>query len=401
MQRINDTVLSVRELSSTLYNSPEERQEYFKFGLEKAVEKTGFAVDPKYIEKIAPLATRAGLEAGLAEVKEVAAPYLKLYSEGEYKALVSEACTLANDKVLQPVLASETAAPYLAKGEALKENLAPRVEKVRDVAAPYIARGSELKDSVKETVAKAREDERVQKAMAALKTKLSQVRERPADVVLELRSTAVDLIKYEKVAEYREYMLSAEFAADTSKLVKEDLPTLLKQDLPALVNTTAAAVQAELAHTRDVLAEAWKKGREATPEVRSWDDLRGLASVLVGEVQAALVARADDLAVEKKLLDALGRLKAVFGLEERAPPLEAKAVAVPTGEAIEIDDAGEEESLKEAEPPAEMPQLEAAEEEPPKVEEPATVEEPAEEPKEEVPLTDGKKKGKKAKKQDA
>ena len=54
----------------------------------------------------------------------------------------------------------------------------------------------------------------------------AQAREHPAEKVSELRAKAVDLIKYEKLREYREHVLSAEFQQDTIQLVKVDLPAI-------------------------------------------------------------------------------------------------------------------------------------------------------------------------------
>ena len=69
----------------------------------------------------------------------------------------------------------------------------------------------------------------MQKAVAALKGKFEQVRERPADVARELKTQTIDLIKYEKLGEYRAYVCSEHFVADTRRLVKEDMPSLAKE----------------------------------------------------------------------------------------------------------------------------------------------------------------------------
>ena len=47
-----------------------------------------------------------------------------------------------------------------------------------------------------------------------------------ADVARELKTQTIDLIKYEKLGEYRAYVCSEHFVADTRRLVKEDLPSL-------------------------------------------------------------------------------------------------------------------------------------------------------------------------------
>merc|ERR1719407_226350 len=90
----------------------------------------------------------------------------------------------------------------------------PAKARATPYVAPYIAKGLDTKDAVMS-------DARVQKAVAALKGKFEQVRERPADVARELKTQTIDLIKYEKLGEYRAYVCSEHFVADTRRLVKE------------------------------------------------------------------------------------------------------------------------------------------------------------------------------------
>ena len=192
----------MRSLASTLYNDVEQRPEMVKQGLTKVgIEKV---LGSKEIERLAGWSTRAGLTTEIAGVKEVAAPYMKMQT----KELVREGAKLVNSSILQPSLAKVDERLY----QPAKVRAAPYV-------APYIARGIDTKDAVLR-------DERVVKAVASLKEKFAAVRERPADVARELKTTAVDLIKYEKIGEYRAYVCSDDFVADTRRLVKDDLPAL-------------------------------------------------------------------------------------------------------------------------------------------------------------------------------
>ena len=45
----------------------------------------------------------------------------------------------------------------------------------------------------------------------------------------DLKTQTIDLIKYEKLGEYRAYVCSEHFVADTCRLVKDDLPALAKE----------------------------------------------------------------------------------------------------------------------------------------------------------------------------
>jgi len=80
-----------------------------------------------------------------------------------------------------------------------------------------------------------------------------QAREHPAEKVGELRAKAVDLIKYEKLKEYRTHVLSAEFQADTIQLVK-DMPAITKSAAMRgadTVKVTAASFKEEMMQLSD------------------------------------------------------------------------------------------------------------------------------------------------------
>ena len=157
----------------------------------------------------------------------------------------------------------------------------------------------------------------MQKAVAALKGKFEQVRERPADVARELKTQTIDLIKYEKLGEYRAYVCSEHFVADTRRLVKEDLPSLAKEAtrLGAHgVKAGAELMKEELAAAAAIAAEAWAKGREEHSDLRSWEALIGLARVLVASLSSGLASRAEEAELRAKLAALTARLQAVFGL---------------------------------------------------------------------------------------
>lgn len=287
------------------------------------------------------LSTRAGLSTAKEEIKEVAAPYLKM----DTKELVGEGAKLINTYAIQPV--KEKAAPYVAPYvEKAKEKATPYVEKAQEKAAPYISKGLDTKDAVMK-------DERVQKAVAALKDKFAAVRERPADVVADLKTTAVDLIKYEKIGEYRAYVCSETFVSDTMRLVKEDLPALAKDATlkgASGVKAGAELMKEELAHASALAKDAWKKGREEHADLRSWEALTGLARLLITEISTGALSRAEEYELKEKLTAMVGRLKTVFGLAEPAEPaaLAPPAEPAPEAAAADVDDTDDDEKFEDA-----------------------------------------------------
>ena len=149
--------------------------------------------------------------------------------------------------------------PYLSF---LKSDLQLSLEAAQRVARP-------AKNAPAARVAKLEElrrSERVEAMVEAFK----EAREHPAEKVTELKSKAVDLIKYEKVTEYREYVCSEQFVSDTTKLVKEDLPQLAKDAAvkgQAAVQATATVLTAELDAAKTIVGDAWKKGYEKEYEI--------------------------------------------------------------------------------------------------------------------------------------
>ena len=195
-------------LASTLYNDAEQRPSMVKQGLTRAgIEKV---LGTKEIERLAGWTTRAGLTTEIAGVKEVAAPYMEMNTKElllEGAKLVKmggvEGAKRVNASILQPSYArvdegllqpaKARATPYVAEAKArASPYVAEAKARATPYVAPYIARGLDTKDAVLS-------DARVQKAVAALKGKFEQVRERPADVARDLKTQTIDLIKYEKL----------------------------------------------------------------------------------------------------------------------------------------------------------------------------------------------------------
>jgi len=339
----------LRDQVTTLYNEPESRPAALKSVIEKVgIEKV---LTKESIERVAALSTLAGITAEVDFIKETAAPYMEMSK----KELVTTGATLVNEKIIQP--AKEVATPYVE----------PYVVKTKEVAAPYIQKGLDTKEAVMQ-------DERVIKAVAELKDKFAAVKERPSEVALDLKNKTIDLIKYEKVTEYREYVCSEQFVTDTTKLVKEDLPALAKEAARKgadSVQSASTVLSVELTAASSIVADAWKKGREEQPDVRSWEALRSLAATLVAEIQAGLLGRIEENQLDKKYAEMVARLKAVFGLalskislspseEEEEPPTgkpaddeDAKEVEAEEVEAEEVE-AEEVESTESEEKPTSM-----------------------------------------------
>merc|ERR1719327_56117 len=286
------------------------------------------------------------------------------------KELLTEGATLVSDKIIQPAKeaatpyvapvvekVSEKAAPIIVKS---KETAAPYIAKGKEVAAPYIAKGMETKEAVMK-------DERVQKAVENLKDKLAAVRERPADVARELGTNALDLIKYDQLVEYRDYVCSEQFVADTTKLVKEDLPTLAK-DAAAKgqekAQAAATVLKEELGHVSVIAKDAWKKGREEQPDLNSIVALRGLAVILVSELQAGLLGRVEANELDKTYAEMLARIKTVFNIMTTKLSIKGEDEAEETYDtAEEKDDEKDDEPEPEPEPEPEADEAEDAAEE--------------------------------------
>ena len=95
-------------------------------------------------------------------------------------------------------------------------------------------------------------DKRLCRALEALQ----EAREHPTETAAALKATAISLLQYDKVAEYREYIQSDAFAEDTRQLVTESLPALAKdaaeQGLEK-VRVKATALSADLQSSVELL----------------------------------------------------------------------------------------------------------------------------------------------------
>ena len=151
----------------------------------------------------------------------------------------------------------------LAEGKELAE--ARIVSPAKEKAAPYIQKLAEKKAAILEKKDAILADKRLVRALDALK----EARQHPAETAASLKATALDLIKYEKLAEYREYVQSEAFAADTRRLVQEDLPALARSAaekgmttlqnkatiLSAEIERSAEAIKTALAKPGDLLTD--------------------------------------------------------------------------------------------------------------------------------------------------
>ena len=120
---------------------------------------------------------------------------------------------------------------------------------IKDVAAPYLSKIADKKAAL--LANKTLADKRLTCALQALQA----AREHPAETAAALKATALDLLQYDKVAEYRDYIQTDAFASDTlalasrtHQLVTEALPSLAhnaaKQSIESL-RARAAALSTE------------------------------------------------------------------------------------------------------------------------------------------------------------
>jgi len=352
----------VKEIAAKLYDV-ETRPELVAQGL--TVIGAQKLLDEKALAVVASLSTYAGLIENKTALQELAAPYIeKAYNKEGRKELVSEAVDLASEKVIKPT--KELAAPYVA---------------------PYVAK---LESKRAEIVG----SKRYEKAVSALQS----VREHPMEMATELRSKAIDLLKYENLASYREYVLSDAFQADTRRLIQVDLPSIASDAASRgveKVKTGATVLASELEAKYLQISDALERSKAAVKKIEL-DDLRARAKMLLNELQTEVAegvqhARSDGFS----LSDAMSRMKKVFAaidsifiapgmsalkLPEEKTEAEAPAEAMPDeivaepldGEA-EADAADEAETEAVPEAPAEPAEAPVAEVEqaPPLADEPS------------------------------
>jgi len=215
------------------------------------------------VDKVATLSTVSGIVETACETGAEYCPTLyekgtELIELSSHKAFFQGLEKAKNPEGRQELMekGKELAAPYLekivAKKDKGKELAAPYIQKIvekkeegKELAAPYIQKFVAKKDEVLS-------DKRLAKALDGLKN----LKEHPRETAAELKKVAVDLISYERLAEYREYIQSPTFQEDTLRLVKDDLPAVAKSAAMhgvTAVQEGASSLAAELSRSRDSL----------------------------------------------------------------------------------------------------------------------------------------------------
>ena len=174
----------------------------------------------------------------VADAKEAVAARVVLARSAEGRSeLIAEGKDLATEKLIAPV-----------KEMAAEKIFAPA--KAR--AAPFLTKVADKKASLVEKKEAILADKRLCRALEALQ----EAREHPTETAAALKATAISLLQYDKVAEYREYIQSDAFAEDTRRLVTESLPALAKdaaeQGLEK-VRVKATALSSELQSSVELL----------------------------------------------------------------------------------------------------------------------------------------------------
>lgn len=255
-------------------------------------------LNAKQIELVASLSTVSGLCEEGTKLQVVAAPYLKKAKcpDGR-KELVQEGVAIARERIIKPT--REVAAPYVQKGvDTATEKL---LKPTQELAAPYVT--------------KLTASARYQRALAGLQ----HARAHPYEVAHELKSKAIDLIKYDELVAYRAYVQSPEFQADTLKLLREDLPTVARDAARRgmeLLQAKAVVLSEELASKRTALVGAWHRGYELGRSLEL-DELRGRARALVAELQEKLLTGVEAVkGADYNIHDVIARLTKTFGLDK-------------------------------------------------------------------------------------
>jgi len=311
---------SLKESAIDLYNNVEKRPEkvaaiLVQCGAEKVLSKVGIS-EPKnqewVVQEISQLTTISGLRDKKVEISELAAPYIEKAAcpEGR-KEIFDETKAYAlpyAEKVLEPIEAKLAAGKELAESKlaAGKELAAPYISSVKDSSAPYVAKLDALRRS-----------ERVEAMVAAFQ----DARAHPSDKVSELKSKAVDLIKYENIKSYRNHVMSPEFQADTARLVKVELPAVAAAAAKRgaeTVKAKAVALAEELesikAKTKAIVAQGYEIANEVELE-----SLRAKCAItsaaLLAELQQGMAHIKDE---GFSLADVIERLKRVAASVEAA-----------------------------------------------------------------------------------
>lgn len=301
-----EIVSTLRDLTVQLYDTKTRPGLVAKGLVSIGAEKY---LDPKQIDLVASLTTVQALVEKGSELKPLAASLAAKAKNADGRA---ELVVLANDKIFKPT--REVAAPYVQPyvSSANEKIVKPTIE----LAAPYVAKLESSRAAIMGSP-------RYKKVLESLQ----HVREHPLGVAQELKSQAIDLIKYDDLVSYRAYVQSAEFQAETLKLVCEDLPKIARDAALrglAVVQAKAIALSDEVKAKREVLMEAWKRGFELGRSL-DLDDIRGRARTLVADIQAMMThAMAGDYT------DIIAKLTKIFRLDKFFPsdaPAAAPAAA--------------------------------------------------------------------------
>jgi hypothetical protein len=263
------TLDQVKSLSKELYDD-ETRPGLIAKGLVTiGAEKV---LPPSIVDYVASLTTYSGLKEKSSEAYEVALPYIKKAKHGDGRAeLVEEAKELVTKTVIEP------ATPYVMqkKFEIDMKVVLP----AKAAAAPYIAKVSSTKEAIMS-------DRRVEKALAGI----AHVREHPQEVVADLKAKAVDLIKYDDLASYREYVQSPEFAEDTRRLIQVELPAIAKEAAAKgkeKLALTATALQQEIEVKGSAMVTLAKRGYE-WGRTAEFEEVQASAMAFVVELKAQI-----------------------------------------------------------------------------------------------------------------
>jgi len=220
----------------------------------------------------------------------------------------AEAKLAAGKELAEPYIASvkETSAAKLEVG---KEFAAPYIASVKETSAPYIAKLEEIRTS-----------KRVEAMVAAFK----DARERPTEKVSELRAKAVDLIKYESLKSYRDHVLSAEFQADTARLVKVELPAVAAaaakrgaETIKMTATSLAEELEAYKAKAKTVLVQGYEMANEVELDTLR-TKVKMTAAALLGELQDEVSQGVEHAKAEGfSITDVLARLKRIGAAVEK------------------------------------------------------------------------------------
>lgn len=206
-------------------------------------------------------------------------------------------------------------------------------------AAPYIQKLADKRAAIVEKKDALLADKRLVRAMEALK----EAREHPKETAASLKASALDLIKYEKLAEYREYVQSEAFAVDTRRMVQEDLPALVRsaaENGMTTLQAKASALSAEIERSAESLKAALSKPGDIFTDVPALERLVSLA-LSARALLADVTLRSSDYLPQaaKSRLEALA---AYIRPSPSAPPVAAVAVE---GEDPEVQDPAQPKSV--------------------------------------------------------